>query len=239
MKCELASVKNVVGLQSAYQTLADRGPGVAGMGLVHGFTGAGKTTAVAWLINRIDGVFVRANATWTPRAMLGKIMTELGAAPLGRCDPMLDFIIEKLSLSGRPLFVDEADYLTEDRRMLESLRDIHDESQVPVIMIGMNEIAGNITSKHPQLRRRITQWIKFVPADLADGRILADTVCEVKIADDLLSYLHRDAKGSMGLMVVGMSRIEALAKTNKWDEVDCSKWKNRTFFLSQPSKRRG
>ncbi len=170
--------------------------------------------------------------------MLGKIMTELGAAPLGRCDPMLDFIVEKLSLSNRPLFVDESDYLTENRKMLETLRDIYDGSQVPVIMIGMNEIAGNLTSKHPQLAERITQWIKFIPADQEDSRILADTVCEVKIADDLLTSLHRAANGSMRLMVGCMARIEALAKTNKLEEVDCSKWKNRPFFLSQPPKGR-
>lgn len=239
MRSKLAIVKNVVALQSAYRALADRGPGVDGMGLVHGFTGAGKTTAIAWLVNQVDGVFVRANAIWTPRAMLGKIMTELGAAPLGRCDPMLDFIIEKLTLSGRPLFVDESDYLAENHKMLESLRDIYDGSQVPVIMIGMNEIAGNLYSKHPQLAERITKWIKFIPADLEDSRILADTVCDVKIADDLLTSLHQAANGSMRLMVGGMARIEALAKTNKWEEVDCAKWNNRPFFLSRPSKRRG
>lgn len=238
MRSELATVKNVLGLQAAYQALSSRDSGIPGMGLVHGFTGAGKTTSIAWLVNQVDGVFVRANATWTPVAMLGAIMTELGAAPLGRCAPMLNFIVEKLSLSGRPLFVDESDYLTENHKMLETLRDIHDVSQVPVIMIGMNEIAGNLTSKHPQLSRRISQWIKFIPADIDDSRILADTVCEVKIADDLLTSLHREAKGSMGLMVVGMSRIEALAKTNKWEEADCAKWNNRPFFLSRPPKGR-
>ena len=148
MRNELATVKNVLGLQAAYQALKSRDSGIPGMGLVHGFTGAGKTTSIVWLVNQVDGVFVRANATWTPVVMLQAIMTELGAAPLGRCAPMLSFIVDKLSLSGRPLFVDESDYLTDNRKMLETLRDIHDVSHVLRIPAHIGHLFRFIVDTH-------------------------------------------------------------------------------------------
>src|SRR5699024_11974997 len=42
--------------------------GMPGMGLVHGETGTGKTTALTWLRNRphVNAVYVRALALWTP-----------------------------------------------------------------------------------------------------------------------------------------------------------------------------
>ena len=90
---------------------------------------------------------------------------------------MLSFIVEKLTLSGHPLFVDESDYLTENRKMLETLRDIHDVSQVPVIMIGMNEIAGKLTigcSVYPDTRimvlTRFYKSSKYVSAPLFSKR---------------------------------------------------------------------
>jgi len=238
MRHTLAMVKNLSKLDSAYEALAGRAPGVPGMGLVYGFTGAGKTTALAWLVNRVHGVYLRATACWTPTALLGGLMVELGAAPLGRSAAMVAHSVGELAASQRPLFVDEADYLVRDARMLDTLRDIHDLSGVPVLLCGMEGLERQLVHR-PLLARRITQWIPFLAADPDDARILADTVCEVAIANDLLETLHRDAKGSIGLMVVGLARIEALAKAQGWAEVDAAHWRSRPFFLGGPPRRRG
>jgi len=238
MKNNMAMVKNVAALQAAYEALHGRDAGIPGMGLVYGHTGAGKTTAVAWMITMTKGVFVRATATWTPSAMLGQIMTELGAAPLHNGGAaMVKHIADTLASENRPLFVDEADYLMSNLKMLETLRDIHDISSMPVVLIGMEGIERRLVHRQ-QLARRISQWVEFRPADLEDARILADTICEVKIDDDLLQSLQSESKGSMGLMTVGLSRIEALAKANGWKKVDVDMWGNRRLFLSNAPKGR-
>jgi len=236
MRTKMAIVKNVVNLQTAYASLSNRDHGIPGMGLVYGFTGAGKTTSIAWLINQVNGVYVRANATWTPTSMLGSIMTELGAAPLHHGGArMVAYIVEKLALDNRPLFVDEADYLLQNTKMIETLRDIHDISGSPVVLIGMEGIERKLVHRL-QLARRVSQWVEFLPADLEDARTFATTVCEVEIADDLLRHLHDETKGSMGLMAVGLSRIETLAKTNGWRTVDVKQWGGRQLFLSRAPK---
>lgn len=234
MKKRLAIVKNVLSLQLAYESLASRDVGIPGMGLVHGFTGAGKTTAIAWLVNQTNSVYVRAQAAWTPTAMLGSIMRELSAQPLGSRQGsalMVAHIIEALGGASRALFVDEGDYLFQNLRMLETLRDIHDCAGVPVVIIGMEGIERRMTHRR-QLARRISQWVQFLPADLADARTLADTVCEVDIDDDLLSVIHAEARGNVGLMTVGLARVEALAKANDWDRVCATQWGRRQLFLT-------
>lgn len=237
MRHALAMVKNLSKLDTAYEALAGRAPGVPGMGLVYGFTGAGKTTALAWLVNRVHGVYLRATACWTPTALLGGLMVELGAAPLGRSAAMVAHSAQELAMTQRPLFVDEADYLVRDPRMLDTLRDIHDLSGVPVILCGMEGLERQLVHR-PLLARRVTQWVSFVAADREDARILADTVCEVGVADDLLDALHHDAQGSIGLMVVGLARIEALAKAQGWGEVDAAHWRGLPFFLGGSRRRR-
>lgn len=232
MKNILAPVKNVAALSAAYEDLANRDSGVPGMGLVYGYTGAGKTTTVCWQMNQCNAIYVRANATWTPSAMLGKVMGELGAEPLFRGGAaMVDFIAQHMAQDGRPLFVDEADYLLSNLKMLETLRDIHDISGQPVMLVGMDGIQKRITQRQ-QLARRISHWVEFKPADLEDAHILARSVCEVKVAEDLLSHLHTEAKGSMGLMVVGLSRIEGRARANGWAEATEELWGNTKLFLS-------
>lgn len=238
MRNQLAVTKNVAALQLAFEALSNRDSGVPGMGLVHGYTGAGKTTAITWLLNRSGGVYARAAATWTPSAMLGRIMQELGAEPLARGGAaMVEHITRELSRTQRPLFVDEADYLLGNLKMLETLRDIHDLSGMPVVLIGMEGIERRLVHRQ-QLARRISQWVEFMPSDFDDARILADTVCEVEIEEDLLQALHTEAKGSVGLMVVGLSRIEALAKGSGWKKVNADRWGDRKLFMGNAPKGR-
>lgn len=238
MRNKLALVKNVAALQLAYESLASRDLGIPGMALVYGYTGAGKTTGVTWLVNRTRGVYVRAAATWTPSTMLGRIMAELGAAALNRSAQMVDHIVGALTEQQRPLFVDEADYLLGNVKMLETLRDIHDLSGVPVVLIGMEGIERRLVHR-PQLARRISHWVEFLPSDLDDARTLATTVCEVALDDELLQRLHQESGGSMGLMAVGMARIEALAKANGWAQVSGEQWGDRKLFMGGAPKKLG
>lgn len=238
MKNVMATTKNVVALHAAFEALHTRDSGIPGMGLVYGHTGAGKTTAITHLVNKVKGVSVRANATWTPNAMLGAIMIELGAAPMHNGGAaMVNHIKETMKRTARPLFVDEADYLLGNLKMLETLRDIHDLSSQPVILIGMEGIERRLAHRQ-QLTRRISEWVEFRPSDMEDARILANTVCEVGVDDELLEILHRESKGSIGLMTVGLARIEALAKGNGWKTVDADQWGDRRLFLTNAPKGR-
>lgn len=240
MKHKMAIVKNVLNLRSAYEALAQRGPGVEGMGLVHGDAGFGKTTALTWLRAQTDAVHVRACATWTPRSMLATIMRELGREPLYRSSDMVPEIVKLLGDTNRGLYVDELDYLTGSDYLttnLDTLRDIHDLSKMPVLLIGMKGVEKKIASRL-QLARRITQWVEFLPADLDDARTLTDTVCEVHLDDELLGDLHGQAKGNIGLMSNGLARVEQFGKANGFTKkpIGREQWGNRPFFLGQPKK---
>lgn len=235
MRNKLAHVKNVAALQAAFEALDTRDAGIPGMGLVHGFTGSGKTTAISWLVNRTKGVYARAFGTWTPHSMLSSIMHELGAQPLQRSASMIKYIADELATQGRPLYIDEANYFAGDTKMLDTLRDIHDVSSAPVILIGHEGTEKRLVHR-AQLARRISQWIEFKPLDLDDAVVLANTVCEVALAGDLLDELHRHTKGSIGLMTVGLARIEALAKAQGWKSVDVGTWNGRQFFLGNAPK---
>lgn len=230
MRSVIAPVKNIAAFEAAFEALCTRDPGVPGMGLVHGYTGSGKSTAVAWIVNRSKGVYARALGTWTPSSMLAKLMTELGAAPLQRSAQMVEFVSSQLRSEGRPLFIDEANYIATEAKMLDTLRDIHDISEQPVILVGHEGTERRIAHR-AQLARRISQCVEFKPLDVDDTELLARTVCEVAVDADLLRELHEQARGSIGLMTMGLARVEALAKAQCWSEVTADDWRGRPFFL--------
>lgn len=235
MKYKIVTVKNIRKLSMAYKALESRAIGVPGMGLVHGFTGYGKTVGTSWLVVQNDGVFVRAEATWNPASMVNAIATELGLAlKIRSANQALQAVKRALAESNRPLFVDEADYLLDSSstRMLDTLRDIHDSVQTPVVLIGMDGVERKI-SNYPLLVRRITQWVEFEKLDIDDTKLVAASLAEVGIADDLLEALYEKTAGSIGLIIVGLARVEGYTKQQGWDAITLAQWGKRPFFLGR------
>lgn len=227
----MVMVKNVGRLSDAGETLLRRAPGMPGMGLVHGETGFGKTTAVTWYANRCNAVYVRALSVWTPAAMFSCILKELGRAPRGSNAGMVGDIIEQLTLQNRPLFVDEADYIINSKAMTESLRDLHDMALVPVVLIGMAGIDQRLAHRK-QLTNRVMQDVRFEPCDLQDARSIANGTCQVKVRDDLLEQLHRVSAGNVRNLIVGLARIEQHARAQGLAEIGAAEWKRGMSFFT-------
>jgi len=238
MRSKIVPVSNVARLSAASEALLNRDPGMPGMGLIYGDTGLGKTTAVTWLITRNNGVYVRALASSTPSSILRTIARELDIEPRQSNVETVEAIVQRLAETGRPLFIDEADYLVDQKRLVETLRDIHDLATVPVVLIGMAGIQRRIKSRL-QLTGRIAQWVEFQPASAADLQLLAQQLVDaVAIAPELLHQLHEASHGSMRLAVVGLGHIEALAKAKGLRHVGIDDWpKGKAFFFGDAPRK--
>jgi len=243
MKHAMAMTKNLRLFMGAVDALMHRDIGTEGMGLLWGDPGQGKSTAVAYTVNAMDGVYVRAIGSWTVTSMLGTIAQELGGHRMLRRADMITYICQQLAQNPRPVFIDEADYLFRQLEMLDSLRDIYDISGCPVILVGMEDIARRLQN-HGRFARRVTQWVEFQGIDLDDARIVADTCCDIHIADDLLQHLHGVTAGNIGRQIVALTKIERMAKSSALDQVGLQQWGDRPLFYDQPvfgknSKKRG
>jgi len=233
MRAKILKVKNVAKMSVAGEALNQRAYGMPGMGLVYGPTGAGKTTAITWYINQCHGVYIRAWAVWSPSAMLEAICTELSLPKARSLSAMASNIVAKLEETGRPLFIDEADYVIEQKRLIETLRDLHDMSTVPVILIGMDGIHRKIQQRK-QVSGRLAQWVHFEPCDMDDARKLADGLSEVIVADDLLDALHKKTHGLARNICVGLFQIEALGKKLGKDRMTLADWPAGAPFFVGP-----
>ncbi len=216
-------VKNIARLVEAWKALTNRGHGTPGIGLVRGRTGDGKSTAITWLGVQENAVSVRANALWTPSSMLTAICIEIGI-PVRQSNAIkLSDIIGSLARSRRPLIVDEADYLADSKKLTETLRDIHDISTVPVILVGMSDLHHKLRNRE-QLTNRIAQEVVFRGTEMDDARKVATQLCEVKVGDDLLQKLHKDADKSIRRVVVGLHRIEHYARARGLRAMNLKDW---------------
>lgn len=235
MKNLVVETKNVRRLMTAQHILRNSGYQLPKIGLVHGLPGAGKTTAISHLSQSEGGCFVRATAVWTPKTMLQAILRENGREEIGGNNQhKLDEVIRLLAIANKPLFVDEADYLFQRPSTLDILRDIHDQAGVPLFLIGMEHISRKVNSRE-LVASRVAQEIKFTPLDMEDTRLVADSLLEVRLEDDLLADLHKRAQGSIRRITVGLSVIEAYARQVSAPSIDLPTWQSsgRPYFLER------
>ena len=233
MRNVMAMLKTVMALKTSYEELIDRDPGVPGMMLVSGEAGSGKTTGVRWLAEETNGVMIRAMSVDRQLTLLTRIMDAVGQSLVSHRGNgvLIEAIAESLRRSKRTLFVDECDHLFSTPKLLETLRDIHDISDMPVVMIGHSGIERKMVHRK-QLYSRISHWCEFLPLDLEDTGVMARTLSTVRLDEELLEYLHQQCNGNARLMMVAMSRIEQFAKANSKRVVSRAEWGKRKLFLN-------
>lgn len=211
MKHKIVEVKNMLRTEHLLDSLLNRSTMVPGIGLIHGPSGFGKTTAVEYLFNQdeVNGIYIRCYRTDTVTSLLEQICREIGITPRHTLRSMVDGIVEVVRRDQMCLFIDEADYIVGNSRILETLRDIYDATEQPLVLVGMEEIARRI-SQRKQLFNRISQWIEFKPADLDDVALIAKEMLEVpvNIDEELLDLIRRRSNGMVRTIVSALDKIE-------------------------------
>jgi len=198
----------------------NRGAAEAGMMLVHGQPGFGKSEVVAsWAVDT-GAVFLRANIDWTPRYFLVELAKALAVDPRGTSEQLFNRMLAVIATQQLPLVIDEAEATLKDHAaVLEKIRDFSDRTETMVILVGMEAIQRNI-ARHPQISSRIAQVVEFTPASLEDVALACQQLAEVRIAPDLVAEIHRQSGGRMREVMNAIATVERVGKMNGLALVD-------------------
>ncbi|GAB5379002.1 MAG: ATP-binding protein [Aliiglaciecola sp.] len=231
MRSEIAMTKNLLAAHVAYESIQQAADeGTPAMGMLSGKAGLGKTTAGAWLFVNAEGVLIRCLKADTLSTFLERLALELGLETRQRRADMINFIVRELAMTGKPLFIDEADYLASNTEVLETIRDIYDLSNVPIILIGYEQLPIKV-KRLPQLYSRISQHVEFKPADEDDITTMAEQLVEnTQVEHDLLGSLLEKSKGNFRRITVGLGTIEKFAKSNSLSSINLEQFADRDFF---------
>ena len=124
---------------------------------------------------------------------------------------------QKLKQNPKPLIIDEVDYLVTNN-VIEILRDLHDRTGCPMILVGMVNIDKKL-SRYPHLKDRIYKAFKFEPYDKQDIMQILSELSEIPITNDGLEYLAT-RHNQLRQIVKLINKIEKLAKTNELKELN-------------------
>ena len=212
MKNGFVRTENYMRFAAGIDAEERRGAKEAGMMLVYGQPGYGKSTIVYNWAAEANALFLRANQDWTPLQM------QLELAKLLRVDAnrngLFARLLERIVEEQRPIVIDEAEFTLRDKAaVLEKVRDFSDRAEVSVVLIGMSTIQERI-SRHKQISSRIAQVVEFTPATLGDVSLACAKLCEYAMSRELMAEVHRLSQGRMRTVLNIIAEIERLAKAN-------------------------
>ncbi len=117
------------------------------MGCILGKAGSGKTTAMkAYVESHPEAIFIETTPSITVKELLGEILAELGLRDVtGSNNELMKTIITHFKRSERVLIIDEAENLT--TKSLETIRRIHDFSEVPTVLVGTFALLNNLKGR--------------------------------------------------------------------------------------------
>ena len=173
---------NVKRFITMMNNLQNRAEGVPGMALVYGEPGLGKTQTINWWAFKNDAILVRCNQMMTARWLLKEILDYMSEIKPYTISESFNEVIRNLILNPRVLIVDEIDYLMMESKAVEILRDIHDRTNVPVVLVGMTSTNSRL-KKFSHLYDRLSEIIKFEKFSKADIKTIVKELSEIEMTD--------------------------------------------------------
>lgn len=209
------NVKNFTGL---VENLLNKPKNIPKMGLIYGEPGLGKSQTALWLACKYDAIYLRATNLMTGRWLLEEVAKEMDEIPRYLTSDNFNLIVQKLKRKPQLIIVDEIDYLINNLKTIEVLRDIHDETDCPIIFVGMG-LAHKKLERYKHLFDRFSEIVKFETFGVNDIAQIINQLAEIKFTVDAIEYIHKKYNRFRQIVQL-INQLEIVAKDNTLEEIN-------------------
>ena len=217
MQTVFLETQNVRAFQAAVAGLEDTDKGNPGLGVVWGRAGRGKTMCARQYAVTNGAIYLRVMQDWTAMAMLAALCFELqGGAPRS-ADAAKRQAIAVLESTQRVVLIDEADRLKP--ALIGHLRDLHDLSGAPVVLIGEEALAATMYARQRDWSR-VAAAVEFGPVEAEDVALFARRACNLDVPLPVAEQLQQRAQGDFRLVYRDMAALERLARANQVRQIE-------------------
>lgn len=198
--------------------------GTPSLAVVHGRVGLGKTWGLYRYVvqNPTTTAYVYVKAGMTLLALLNEICHQLQEPPTYRTERSFNNAVRAIIKSKTILFLDEADRLARNWKLIERMRDINCMTNIPIVFIWTGDPYGGHKSlaRYPQVNDRIATFFEFQPLDNAEIIRVAHQYIQIDINDAIADYIISKTRGDFRKVIVMLNKIKNLIITNPEKEVD-------------------
>jgi len=148
---------------------------------------------------------------------LKELAKELDEIPRHLTSDNFNLCVQKLSKVPQIIVIDEIDYLVNDTKTIETLRDIHDKTNCPIIFVGMGLVHKKLEC-YKHLYDGFSEIIKFETFEVADVKQIANELSEISFTVDAIEILYKK-HNRFRQIVQTINQFETIAKENNLTEI--------------------
>jgi len=233
----IAPLKNVAACLDVANRIINRKPGVAGLGVFSGPSGYGKSKASLYVQHKKSALYLEVFNFWTRKLFVEALLAELGVHnPRGSIGAMMLQAIRLLRDDpNRLLIIDEADQLV-DRHMIELVRDIYKAADIPVLLVGEEQLPAKL-ARYERVENRVSAFSLANPCDTGDAKVLAQAYHpRLQVADDLLAHIVGQTKGVASQIVATLGEVEEFCLGHGAISIDLAGYGGSIFTGKAPRR---
>jgi len=242
-----APLKNVKLCNRAIERALNRDPNLPGIVVLYAPTGYGKSMAASYCANKHEGVYVECQPYFTARTFCEAILKDMGVKPARTVGEMMEQIAEQLNLSGKPLILDEIDFLLDKTwsrvPAIEFVRSLHEMSRAVVLLIGEELFPQKLKRRSERCHNRVLVWVPGQPASPEDARQLALYYCvdkddrPIDVADDLLEYFRKGSRAVARVICTNLADVREHCLKEGIKKIDLEAWGKRSLYTGDAPAR--
>jgi len=227
-KKQLAMIKNVIAANKSIEYLLNRPTTeMAGLCLWHGDPGIGKTRFAKVYASQNNQIYIRLETTSTAKTFAVQLHQALcekhhsTAETIGSINKVFRLCRAMIKmLPGLVIFIDEVDTAFKKKTLLGSIRDLVDETDAVVVLLGMQTAYSELLKSNAHYFDRCNYFVKFLSLNYADVKLVIEKISDVKMSATIINAIHNITMGNLRKVIKQVYALETVAKKRSLSEIE-------------------